>query len=64
MGVTVALGLGPSLGGLAIDIFDWRALFLVPIPACIAAVVLGVLFLPPEDEEVSPPATSTCLALS
>lgn len=51
MGVTVALGLGPSLGGLAIDIFDWRALFLVPIPACIAAVVLGVLFLPPEDEK-------------
>ncbi|MGZ0190439.1 MAG: MFS transporter, partial [Alphaproteobacteria bacterium] len=33
MGVTVALGLGPSLGGIAIDAFSWRAIFLVPIPA-------------------------------
>ncbi len=48
MGVTVALGLGPSLGGMAIDAFNWRAIFLVPIPGCLLAIVLGFLFLPSE----------------
>ncbi|MEQ9123494.1 MAG: MFS transporter, partial [Alphaproteobacteria bacterium] len=41
--------LGPSLGGMVIDAFDWRAIFLAPIPACFLAVLLGFLFLPPES---------------
>jgi EmrB/QacA subfamily drug resistance transporter len=49
MGVTVALGLGPSVGGIAIDVFSWRAIFLVPIATCLATSVLGILFLPPEE---------------
>ncbi len=52
MGVTVALGLGPSLGGITIDAVNWRAIFLVPIPACAFAVLLGLLFLPAEDHKM------------
>jgi MFS transporter, DHA2 family, multidrug resistance protein len=50
MGVTVALGLGPSLGGMTIDAFDWRSIFLIPIPACVVASILGIMFLPAEEQ--------------
>ena len=49
MGVTVALGLGPSVGGMGIDAFEWRAIFLIPLPACLLAGALGALFLPAEE---------------
>lgn len=52
MGVTVALGLGPSLGGIMIDTVSWRAIFLIPIPACAFAILLGMLFLPAEDQRM------------
>jgi MFS transporter, DHA2 family, multidrug resistance protein len=51
MGVTVALGLGPSLGGITIDAFSWRSIFLVPLPACVLASILGILFLPAEPNK-------------
>lgn len=50
MGVTVALGLGPTIGGVVIDAFNWRAIFLVPIPASLGAMLLGYLFMPPEAQ--------------
>ena len=49
MGVTVALGLAPTLGGIAIDAFSWRATFIAPVPACLLAILLGVLFLPKDE---------------
>ena len=49
MGVTVALGLAPTLGGVAIDAFSWRATFIAPVPACLLAILLGWLFLPKEE---------------
>lgn len=52
MGVTVALGLGPSIGGVAIDAFSWRAIFLAPIPIGAAAMILGFFFLPAEARRV------------
>ncbi|MEM7253644.1 MAG: DHA2 family efflux MFS transporter permease subunit [Pseudomonadota bacterium] len=51
MGVTVALGLGPSMGGITIDAFEWRAIFLIPVPVCILTIILGVLFLPAEEHK-------------
>ncbi len=54
MGVTVALGLGPALGGIAIDAIDWRAIFLIPIPACMFAGLLGLFFLPAEEHRIDP----------
>jgi len=54
MGVTVALGLGPSIGGMTIDAFSWRAIFLVPVPICCFAILLGYLFLPAETQRQHP----------
>ncbi|MBT6277660.1 MAG: DHA2 family efflux MFS transporter permease subunit, partial [Chromatiales bacterium] len=50
MGVTVALGLGPSVGGIMIDTFSWRSIFLIPIPVCVLASILGLMFLPAEEQ--------------
>jgi EmrB/QacA subfamily drug resistance transporter len=36
-----AAGLGPSLGGLLVEVANWRLVFLVNIPICIAAVLLA-----------------------
>lgn len=42
-GATAALaaGLGPSLGGVLVDVSDWRLAFLVNLPIGVAAVVLS-----------------------
>ena len=54
MGVVFALGLGPAIGGLAIDLLEWRYIFIVPLPAAAVAFALGFLFIP-EREQRSPP---------
>lgn len=46
MGVVFALGLGPCIGGIAIDVLDWRYIFWVPIPLALLSLVLGALFVP------------------
>ncbi len=53
MGVTVALGLGPSIGGIVIDLFNWRAIFLAPLPGVVLAVLLGMFFLPADDQKMA-----------
>ena len=45
MGLVLALGLGPVVGGLTTDAFGWRYIFFVPLPFVAAALVLGALFL-------------------
>lgn len=42
----VALALGPTLGGVLIQRFDWRSIFLVVVPVSLAAVALAVPTLP------------------
>jgi EmrB/QacA subfamily drug resistance transporter len=42
----VALAIGPTLGGVLIEQFDWRSIFLVVVPVSLAAVVLAVPTLP------------------
>ena len=54
MGVVFALGLGPAIGGLAIDLLEWRYIFIVPLPAAAVAFVLGFFFIP-EREQRAPP---------
>ena len=46
MGLVLALGLGPVVGGLTTDAFGWRYIFFVPLPFVAAALVLGAFFLP------------------
>ena len=42
----VALALGPTLGGVLIQRFDWRSIFLVVVPVSLAAIVLAPPTLP------------------
>src|SRR5205814_7510956 len=36
----------PALGGALVDAFGWRSIFLLPVPFCIAGVMLAVFTLP------------------
>lgn len=46
VGVVLAPALGPTLGGLIVDGYGWRAVFFLGIPAALFGLVLGLLFMP------------------
>jgi MFS transporter, DHA2 family, multidrug resistance protein len=46
MGNVLAPALGPTLGGLAIDAFSWRYIFLLTIPTAVVALILANIFMP------------------
>jgi len=41
-GVVLAPAIGPAVGGLLMQLFGWRSIFLLSVPFCIAAWPLGV----------------------
>ena len=51
MTIMVAPGLGPVIGGIAIDTMSWRAIFLIPLPLLAIALVLGMFFMPGKTEK-------------
>lgn len=55
-GMSVILGpaLGPTLGGVMIEHFNWRAVFAVAVPASTVAILMGGLFLPQREESEAP----------
>ena len=50
LGTMSAIGtaLGPSLGGVLIAAFGWRAIFLVNVPLGLLALLLAYRYLPPD----------------
>ncbi|GAB2463781.1 MFS transporter [Xylanimonas ulmi] len=48
--------IGPSLGGLLVDLGGWRAVFTVNVPFAAACLALGALYLPREPRAASGPA--------
>jgi EmrB/QacA subfamily drug resistance transporter len=42
----LGVGLGPVVGGLLIENFDWAAVFLLNVPIALAALVLGWILVP------------------
>jgi EmrB/QacA subfamily drug resistance transporter len=42
----VGIGLGPLAGGLLLEWFDWSSVFLVNVPFALAALLLGVRYVP------------------
>ena len=45
-GVVLVPAVGPAIGGLLLESFGWRSIFLLPVPFCIVAVIMGSRFLP------------------
>lgn len=54
-GMSVILGpaIGPTLGGILIDLFNWRFIFFVPIGVSALAILMGSAFLPGREESGS-----------
>lgn len=46
LGSVLAPTFGPILGGIAIDTLSWRYLFFLPLPFCVPALMLGLVFMP------------------
>ena len=46
VGVVLAPALGPTLGGLIVDGFGWRAVFFLGVPAALFGLALGLVFMP------------------
>lgn len=41
LGIVLSPAIGPVVGGLLVDAFGWRAVFLVTVPLCLAAAALA-----------------------
>src|SRR6185503_13928449 len=52
-GMSVILGpaLGPTLGGIMIETFNWRYIFYVAVPVAGLAVLLGSIFMPQREDD-------------
>lgn len=48
--VVMAPALGPYLGGLLVDAFNWRMAFLLPLPLAIAGALLTLQFMPEREQ--------------
>ncbi|MBP7565527.1 MAG: DHA2 family efflux MFS transporter permease subunit [Burkholderiaceae bacterium] len=46
MGVVLAPAIGPSVGGLLVDLFGWRSIFFMVVPFCVASIWLALRFVP------------------
>ncbi len=46
MGVVLAPAIGPSIGGVLVDLFGWRSIFFMVVPFCIASLILARKFVP------------------
>jgi EmrB/QacA subfamily drug resistance transporter len=58
MGVVLAPAIGPSVGGLLVDWFSWRATFFMVVPFCIASLYLARRFIPAASLDASSPDAS------
>src|SRR5690606_37356664 len=50
IGVVLAPALGPWVGGLLMDSFNWRYVFYLGVPFALLGILLAVLFLPARTE--------------
>ncbi|RYZ11472.1 MAG: DHA2 family efflux MFS transporter permease subunit [Comamonadaceae bacterium] len=46
MGVVLAPAIGPSVGGVLVDLFGWRSIFFMVVPFCLASLWLAMRFVP------------------
>jgi EmrB/QacA subfamily drug resistance transporter len=60
----LGVGLGPFVGGLLIENFDWSAVFLLNVPIAILALLLGLAFVPESRDPSGAPLDIRGAALS
>jgi EmrB/QacA subfamily drug resistance transporter len=46
MGVVLAPALGPSMGGVLVDLFGWRSIFFMVIPLCLVSLWTAYRYVP------------------
>ncbi len=46
MGLVLAIALGPPVGGVALELLNWRYIFWLPLPLLLIALPLGMVFMP------------------
>ncbi|MDB5878317.1 MAG: drug resistance transporter, EmrB/QacA subfamily [Variovorax sp.] len=46
MGVVLAPAIGPSIGGVLVDMFGWRSIFFMVVPFCLLSIWLAYKFVP------------------
>ncbi|WP_298188046.1 DHA2 family efflux MFS transporter permease subunit [uncultured Pseudomonas sp.] len=54
LGVMLAPSLGPAVGGYLVDHFGWAAIFWMPLPMCLLAMLAGQWLLPNVRERSTP----------
>lgn len=48
-GVVLAPAIGPMVGGVLVDAFDWRAVFFMVLPFCALGTLMALVFMPVRD---------------
>ena len=46
MGVVLAPAMGPSIGGILVDLFGWRSIFFMVIPLCLLSLWMAFRYVP------------------
>jgi EmrB/QacA subfamily drug resistance transporter len=46
MGVVLAPALGPSIGGVLVDLFGWRSIFFMVVPLCLLSLWMAFRYVP------------------
>lgn len=41
-GIVLAPAIGPAIGGMLLDAYGWRSIFLLAVPFCVAGIALGM----------------------
>ncbi|MFP6848786.1 MAG: DHA2 family efflux MFS transporter permease subunit [Pseudomonas sp.] len=54
LGVMLAPSLGPAIGGYLVDNFGWAAIFWMPLPMCLLAMLAGQWLLPDQRLRSTP----------
>lgn len=54
LGVVLGPAIAPAVGGVLVDTLSWRAVFLVVLPACLAAMAMAWRYLPGRDHSRVP----------
>lgn len=54
LGVMLAPTLGPGIGGYLVDHFGWAAVFWMPLPMCLLALLAGQWLLPNQGDRRTP----------